>query len=246
MSGPMSVLRAFARPVLLVFGALVLYAGAMVLVGVTQQDVYAEAFAPTSDSDPVSDSDADSDSDSDESADTGADEEADGDESTPAPSDPPSPAGAALPSSCNSAFSESMKNTIHGAGLTLNPSWSDGQPSYGLSLTDDTLRGQLATLPQLKCKWLSPEGGGEVGIETTIAVVDSSAAAGITSRLASLGYTAISELGGVRYVWQSPATSDSDAYGESHIVVGGLWFATHWLSYGPSGYTADVVNTVLS
>lgn len=240
----MSVLRAFALPVLLVIGALVLYAGAMAAVGVTQQDVYGEAFAPSSDSDPVSDSDSGSDPDPDES-DEAEPEEVPGDEATPAPSVPPVPAGAALPSSCDSAFSASMKNTVHGAGLTLNPSWSDGQPSYGLSLTDSTLRDQLASLPQLKCKWLSPEGGGEVGIETTIAVVDGSEAAAINSRLASLGYTGISELGGVRYVWQSPATSDSDAYGESHIVVGGLWFATHWLSYGPSGYTADVVNTVL-
>lgn len=151
----------------------------------------------------------------------------------------------ALPASCSDIFSEGMKQTVRGAGLTLNPSWSVEQPSHGLSITESSLRDQLAALPQLKCRWLGPEGGGEVGIETTIAVVTDSQGSTVNSRLASLGYTPLSELGGVRYVWERGPTADSDAYGESHIVVGGLWFATHWLAYGPNGYTADVVHTVL-
>ena len=234
----MSVVRAFALPVAIVFGGLGIFAGVVSAVGASQNSQYSDPYAFD---ETVTDGDSGFDDSSDDSFD--APEEST-DEVTEEPVAPPA-SQSNLPSSCGEAFSETMKNTVQGAGLTLNPSWSIGEPSYGLSITDSNLRGTLAGLEQLKCRWLNPEGGGEVGIETTIAVVDASQGSAVNSRLASLGYTPLSELGGTRYVWERGATPDSDRYGESHIVVGGLWFATHWLSYGPNGYTADVVNTVL-
>ena len=148
-----------------------------------------------------------------------------------------------LPASCDSLFSASMRANVEGAGLALNPSWASGTNSAD-SITDGNLRSQLSGLPQLSCRWLNPEGGGEVGVDTTVAAVTSSQASAINSRLASLGYTSISELGGVRYVWEVGYSAESYPMGESHLVRDGLYFATHWLNYGPSGYTADMVHNV--
>jgi hypothetical protein len=232
-AGAGGVVRAFALPVAVVFGSLGLYAGAMAVVGAAQAPIYAyDGGFPD-----------------DESAGDGfADESEEPVEPEqpviPEPTEEPVAQGP-LPASCEDAFSASLKQQMEAAGLVLNPSWSVGEPSYGLAITDSNLRGQLESLPQLKCRWLSPSGGGEVGIETTIAVVTPSQASGVNSRLASLGYTPLTELGGVRYVWEKKATSTSDPHGESHIVLGDLWFATHWLNYGPMGYTADVVTTVM-
>jgi hypothetical protein len=238
----MSAVRRFILPVVVVFASMLAFGG--VVAGV------AAAQGPDPSSEIVDGVAGESDSDSDASPDDA--DEPDG-EATGAPTageeggeaaeggDEASPTS--LPASCASLFSASMRANVEGAGLALNPSWAAGTNSAG-SITDSNLRSQLADLTQLSCRWLNPEGGGEVGIDTTVAAVTASQASAINSRLASLGYTSISELGGVRYVWEVGYSAESYPMGESHLVRDGLYFATHWLNFGPSGYTADMVHNV--
>lgn len=239
----MSAIRRFVLPVAVVFGSMIAYGGVVAGIASTQAppsfDTAAEV-APDGDTETDEPSEGDDpDAEATEAATPGPE---DGDEGTVEEA-PAAPASTALPASCGSLFSASMRANVEGAGLALNPSWATGTSAAG-SITDGNLRSQLSGLPQLSCRWLNPEGGGEVGVDTTVASVTSSQASAINARLASLGYTSISELGGVRYVWEQGFSEEGYAQGESHLVRDGLYFATHWLNYGPSGYTADMVHNV--
>lgn len=244
----MNAIRRFALPVIVVFGSLLAYGGVIAGIAASQgPDSSFEAGDEVggggeTETDGLADGDDgdDTDAEATDAATPGAD---DGDEDGDADSGGEASTSTPLPTSCGSLFSASMRANIEGEGLVLNPSWADA-PGSGLSLADANLGSQLSALPQLKCRWLTPGGGGEVGVDTTIASVTTAQADAVESRLASLGYSAISELGGTRYVWAVGATSEGYPQGESHIVRGGLWFATHWLNYGPSGYTADMIHNV--
>ena len=237
----MSAIRRFILPVVVVFGSMLAFGG--VVAGV------AAAQGPDPSSEIVDGVAGESDSGTDSSSDDADDPDAEATEAATPGEEGADEGGdeaaiaTPLPSSCDSLFSASMRANVEGAGLALNPSWASGTYSAD-SITDGTLRSQLSGLPQLSCRWLNPGGGGEVGVDTTVAAVTSSQASAINSRLASLGYTSISELGGVRYVWEVGDSAESYPMGESHIVRDGLYFATHWLNYGPSGYTADMIHNV--
>jgi hypothetical protein len=144
-----------------------------------------------------------------------------------------------LPASCDELFSPGVVSAANAAGLVLNPEWSVGTDPAGLSLQDPTLAAMLADQPSIDCRWLSPNGGSGVGIRSVIAVVTAEEAAALNGQFAALGYRPQNELGGTRYFFE--ANAGGTPYGESHIVRDGIWFATHWLSYGPRGYTADMV-----
>jgi hypothetical protein len=241
----MSAIRRFILPVVVVFGSMLAFGGVVAGVAAAQgpdpsSEIADEVVGESdSDSDGSSDDEDEPDGESTEAA-TPGDEGEEGEEATDggdAASSTP------LPGSCDSLFSASMRANVEGAGLALNPAWADGTNSAD-SITDSNLRSQLSGLPQLSCRWLTPLGGGEVGVDTTVAAVTSSQASAINARLASLGYTAISELGGTRYVWEVGDSAESYPQGESHIVRDGLYFATHWLNYGPTGYTADMIHNV--
>jgi hypothetical protein len=144
-----------------------------------------------------------------------------------------------LTSTCADLFSPKVVSAANSAGLVLNPEWAEGTDPGGLVLKDRKLAAVLADAPALDCRWLSPNGGSGVGIRSVIAGVDPDQAAWLNRRFARLGYISQKELGGTRYFFE--ARADGTRYGESHIVRDGVWFATHWLGYGPRGYTADMV-----
>ena len=172
---------------------------------------------------------------------TGSDSETDEpDAATGTETDPEPEAPAVSPpnAACEELFSASVVSAANANGLVLNPSWADGSAPGGLGLQDAELADMLANVPSIDCRWLNPNGGSGAGIRTTVSTVTNDQAAWINGRLAALGYTGQSELGGTRYFFENKAGTP---FGESHIVVNGVWFATHWLSYGPKGYTADVV-----
>lgn len=208
----------------------VLYASVASIVLVASGGPEAMAIAAADDpSDEVGD-DVDEESGDGDVTDPGAD----ADEPVVAPATDP-----LLPSSCESLFSSNVVSAANSAGLVLNPSWADGTDPGGLTLVDPVLASTLASAPSLDCRWLSPNGGSGVGIRSVIAVVTYDQALELDTRLSALGYTAVDELGGTRYYFES--SSGGEPYGESHLVRDGLWFATHWLGYGPKGYTADMV-----
>lgn len=163
------------------------------------------------------------------------------------PAEPaPAAAGAPpLPASCESIFSPAMAAQLESYGVVLNPSWARVELADSYSFDDALLVEFMSQRSNLQCLWVTPNGGSGVGIETRIIPVTAEEGASVQSRLAGLGYTPISELGGTRYVFGVTASETGAAFGESHIVVGGYWFATSWLELGITGYTADMVTTLL-
>lgn len=160
----------------------------------------------------------------------------------------PAPAVAAappLPAGCESVFSPAMAAQLESYGVVLNPSWAQIELADSYSFDDALLVEFMSQRSNLQCLWVSPNGGSGVGIETRIIPVTAEEGASVQARLAGLGYTPISELGSTRYVFGVTASETGAAFGESHIVVGGYWFATSWLELGITGYTADMVTTLL-
>jgi hypothetical protein len=246
----MSAIRRFILPVVVVFGSMLAFGGVVAGVAAAQgpdpSSEIADEVAGEGDSgsDGSSDDPGETGGEATEAASPGDEGGGDGgDDGEDATDGEEASSSTALPASCGSLFSASMRANVEGAGLALNPSWASGTNAAD-SIADSNLRSQLSGLTKLSCRWLNPAGGGEVGVDTTVASVTSSQATAINSRLASLGYSSITELGGVRYVWEVGYSADSYPQGESHLVRDGLYFATHWLNYGPSGYTADMVHNV--
>jgi hypothetical protein len=160
-------------------------------------------------------------------------------EETGAPAE--EPAGAPLPASCDELYSDSMRGTIEGTGLLLNPDWHVAGGETRLPSEDPELQEILGPIERLDCAWLEDSPSG-VGIYTSVSRVTSEQAAAAGARMAELGYGAIEELGGVRYVTET--SGDGNTLGESHFLRDGLWFGTLWINYGPAGYTADMVTQV--
>ncbi|MER3387576.1 MAG: hypothetical protein RIC81_09300 [Microcella pacifica] len=157
---------------------------------------------------------------------------------------PPPPARLPLPDACESMYSASMVAQLKSYGVVLNPGWTTA-PGAGVKYQDEQLAGWLAELPQLRCVWVPPTGPGGYGLESRIVAVTDAEAARVQERLAALGYQPLQELGGTRYFFSVEASEEGFAAGESHIVVGGYWFATSWVELGINGYTADMVTTLL-
>lgn len=147
-----------------------------------------------------------------------------------------------LPSTCDDLYSDAMRASLQSQGAVLNPSWFvDNDPEGVAGTKEPSLYALIAPQPRLDCRWLSSTQDPEWGIETTVAFLDSSEAASVNAALAATGYRPLSELGGTRYVLEKTLPDGSGHYGESHIVINNVWFATHWSKFGPSGYTADMV-----
>lgn len=163
------------------------------------------------------------------------------------PSDPPTaPALAPLPDRCEGLFSPAMSGLLESYGVALNPPWTETEERDTTPFLDAELNRIVESTPFLRCMWVNPLGGSGFGIETRIVAVDVALGASIEKRLQALGYMANQELGGVRYVTGSSANEgEGIASGESHIVVGGYWFATSWVELGVTGYTADMVTNLL-
>jgi hypothetical protein len=148
------------------------------------------------------------------------------------------PVEAALAPTCDQLFSPSVVSAANAAGLVLNPSWIATTPA-GLDFADADIARLAGNTRSITCLWVPPDGPGASGIRVQIGVVNPDDAAWLDNKFRAEGYRGLSELGGTRYVWQS--TGGSGQYGESHLVLDGIWFATHWSVYGPTGFSADIV-----
>ena len=144
-----------------------------------------------------------------------------------------------IPDGCGELFSESMVATLNGVGLDLGSNWS-GEPHSGSA--DAELR-ELLDDAALDCHWTADAAASPL-LLTQVAEVSSHETELATARLDELGFSQLSESGGVRYVLEQ--RTGSEVSGESHFFRDGLWFATHWRGHGQYGYTADMVNSVFS
>lgn len=151
---------------------------------------------------------------------------------------------APLPRSCDDVYSAQMRATLASHAVQLNPTRTANGVT-GVAFSDPVIDDTIRSIPTLRCFWGDP--GTQTGfvMETRIAAVTEEQAHGVQSRLASIGYTPIQELGGTRYYFDDGVDYYGRPFGESHIVVGGYWFATAWSEVGISGYTADMVRSVL-
>lgn len=157
----------------------------------------------------------------------------------PAPTVAPPPAGpiARIPSDCTGLYSASMFSFLSAAAPELNP---PGFKTVAERLTSPALAAALTELPPgLECHWRVNL---HSGIGTEVVPVDAAQAAHIEALLAAGGYTPIAEAWGTRWVIEF---TQEYTWGESHTLVGGVWFATAWLEIAPDGYTADMVATIV-
>lgn len=154
------------------------------------------------------------------------------------------PALATLPDSCDDIYSSEMRAVLASHGVQLNPSQT-GSGVTGVAYSDSVIDETIRSLPSLRCFWGDPGTRTSFVMETRIAAVTDEQSHGVQSRLASLGYIPIQELGSTRYYFADGVDYYGRPFGESHIVVGGYWFATTWSEVGINGYTADMVRSVL-
>ena len=165
---------------------------------------------------------------------------------TPAPttSEEAASALAPLPRSCDDLYSPQMRETLASQSVQLNPAQTGGGVT-GVAYSDPVIDETLRSIPSLRCFWGDPGSQTAFVMETRIAAVTEVQAADVQSRLAAIGYTPVQELGGTRYYFDDGVDYYGLPFGESHIVVGGYWFATAWSVVGIRGYTADMVTTLL-
>lgn len=145
--------------------------------------------------------------------------------------DDSSGAGTAVNRDCEALYSRAMRAQLEGAGLTLNPARVQGLDYVG---TRDAVLASYITQP-LECVWMNAQGDTPTWIITTISQIRPGEQSSLEQRLAAYTTVDMLELGGHRYV------TDAVTSGESHLVRDGLWFATTWNTFGPDGYTADIV-----
>lgn len=155
---------------------------------------------------------------------------------TPTPAPTPTATGIALPERCEDIYSATMLQTVTAAYGTVVTAPVDRAPTK-----DAVLEPLVATLGGLSCAWGGTGDAG--GINTTVSAVDAATAAAITDRLVAAGFTCTTVDAG-QICRQSEDSADG-AYGETHFVGGGLWVATFWSVFGPTGYTEDIVSTLL-
>lgn len=127
--------------------------------------------------------------------------------------------------------------------LVLNPDWNQDPDSSVSHGTDDgELRTLIDTLDHLTCVWGSPYGKSETGIITNVVWVNPEQNAAVEARLVANGVECFDQSEGHRFVIQ--ANSVDGAYGESHVLRGGVWLATKSTNASPLGYTQDIIDNL--
>ncbi|TFD86468.1 hypothetical protein E3T61_16300 [Cryobacterium lactosi] len=170
----------------------------------------------------------------------------------PVPSSTPEPAPVAMPTaviapgtpkpeSCGEIYSPAMVNAF--GDLVLNPPWTT-EPGADVSdgSDDPELLAVINATEHLSCRWVSPVGPSGTGVATNVVWVTEAQTAAVEARLRALGMECYEELGGLRCITET--TTDTDNFGQSHFLRGGIWLATVWVNAGPDGYTHDMIGTI--
>ena len=170
----------------------------------------------------------------------------------PAPTATPEPApvtapiavvapGTPKPASCDLIYSPAMVAAF--GDLVLNPPWTT-EPGADVrdGAEDPGLLSVINASEHLSCRWVSPVGPSGTGLATNVVWVTEEQAAAVEARLRALGMECYEELEGLRCITET--TTDTDNYGQSHFLRGGIWLATVWVNVAPDGYTHDMVNTI--
>jgi hypothetical protein len=151
------------------------------------------------------------------------------------------PAAIAVPGECADIYTRDWDTEL--GGLALNPEWTEtpgNGPFWGSN--DDGAITVLEATSTLTCAWVSPNGGGDVGIITNISSLTPEQQVSVTEHLGASGFACYEELSGTRCVIEW--SSDAGESGESHFLREGIWSATRWSNVGADGYTHDIVTAI--
>ncbi len=146
-----------------------------------------------------------------------------------------------LPTSCEQIYSAGMLSTLEQG----NPPLNDPELSLLSTGIEDVYAVLDSGIPTLRCTWGVPS---EVGLATTVAIVDDAQRASIEQMLVANSLTCSDFDGGrlcrVVMEYEADDLNPGHTSGETHYLRGNGWVATSWLNFGPSGYTEDIVNTL--
>ncbi|AWB89673.1 hypothetical protein [Homoserinimonas hongtaonis] len=157
----------------------------------------------------------------------------------------PAPAAAAMPAACVELFSPGYHAELSSTGAVLSAgNTGPRERPFDENEVPAAVESTIASAPHLECAWGFSDNY-NVGIHTVVAKVTDEQAVQITQALAGAGFASTPELGSVRYIKQIAGEEGFGPHGYSIIARDGLLIATEWLDWPASGYTADIVNTVL-
>lgn len=136
------------------------------------------------------------------------------------------------PQSCDEIYTDDLRSRLDATGLPLNDPSVDGN----VGAADEQLKAVIEDGHHLDCSWGS---AGDYGLTTSITRVDAGTSQKVLDRMVELGYQCHDEQEGKRCV--SSSWEQGTHVGESHFVRNGVWVATHWINFAPSGYTEGVI-----
>ncbi|TFB96782.1 hypothetical protein E3O42_16725 [Cryobacterium adonitolivorans] len=149
--------------------------------------------------------------------------------------------GTPKPASCEEIYSPAMVGAF--ADQVLNPAWTT-EPAADVrdGADDPELLAIINASEHLSCRWVSAAGASGSGVSTNVVWVTAEQTAAVDARLRALGMECYEELEGLRCITET--STDTDNFGQSHFLRGGIWLATVWVNAGPDGYTHDMVGTI--
>ncbi|MCR2818235.1 hypothetical protein NQ166_05220 [Microbacterium sp. zg.Y1090] len=159
---------------------------------------------------------------------------------SPTPTEPAEADTIELPASCDDIYSPAMRAQLEAGVPPLN------DPGISMPSTQNAQALQLleSGIPSLRCTWGYPS---EVGIATTVSLIEPAAAGDLAGSLANAGFSCADAQGGTACRLTETLVDYDDNLvekGETHFFRGNGWLATVWLNYGPEGYTEDIASMI--
>lgn len=137
------------------------------------------------------------------------------------------------PQSCAAIYTDRMWNRL--SQFTLNS--PDAPLKHGSA--DPALTAVLTQNPGLNCTFGTQPNR---TIATTVVRITDDQQTAALARLGAMGANCAAYEEGQRCLLQG--TSDNGSTGETHIFREGVWIASAWVEYSPSGYSAAIVDTL--
>lgn len=157
--------------------------------------------------------------------------------STPAASPTPTASAVALPVDCQDVYSPGMLQNLNATNPPLN--------DPGVTMTSTELVEALEILdsgvPTLRCSWGVPS---DYGLATNVTITTPAQSTVLTSAMRERGFSCAESAGETRCERTETFVDPSGATGETHVLRGNIWVATHWLNFAPDGYTEDIVTNL--
>lgn len=157
----------------------------------------------------------------------------------PVPTDKPQAAEITLPADCTAIYSPAMLAQLNAENPPLN------DPGVTL-LSTEVIAGLeiMDTAPTIRCSWGQPS---EFGLATNVTIVTEAQSADLLAALQNQGMSCADEGAATVCRIETEHMMDGEPYatvGETHYLRGNGWIATHWINFGPEGYTNDIAQTL--